>query len=125
MDLKLVNDPIAEDNHDLLIENYDLQLTEGVEAIQQALIIRLQFFINEWFLDITRGVEFYQTIYVKNPNLNLVASVIKTQILTTPGVNEILSYAQSFDSTGRELTVVFKVDTDFGELEINEALVGA
>lgn len=72
IDLKLVNDPNAIDNHDLVVENYDLQLTSDIDSIRQSLSIRLQFFFSEWFLEVTQGIDFYSTVLVKTPDLGLV-----------------------------------------------------
>ena len=64
MDLKLDND------HDLFVTNQDLTLTTLDNEVVQDLSIRLQFILNEWFLDNSVGVPYPQTIFEKGTNLN-------------------------------------------------------
>lgn len=104
------------ETHDLLIQNFDLVLNADLESVRQAVSVRLQFFYGEWFLDITEGIKYYEYILVKNPDLSLVSGIIKTAILNTPNVKEILDYSQAYDSVARSLTVSFRANTDFGEL---------
>ena len=108
---------------DIKIENYDMSLTDGdTSEVQQALHIRLQFFFSEWFLDNTTGIKYYEFVFVKNPDPNVVSAVMKTFILETPGVNELLSYEQKIDNSLRRLTVTFTVDTVAGQLTTSETI---
>lgn len=117
IDLMLVVDKTDPNFHDLDIVNYDLQLVEGIDQVRQKLECRLQFFYGEWFLDNTQGVKLYETVYVKNPNLSIIASLFKSVILDTRDVNSIIEYNQSYDPKIRKLSVDFKVDTIYGILE--------
>ncbi len=115
-DLKLFT-VLDTNNHDLLIEDFDLQLTElDLEEIRQSLEVRLKFFFGEWFLDNTQGVKYFEFIFVKNPILDVVGAVLKTAILNTAGVKELLEYTQDYDNTLRNISISFKVNTDLGEL---------
>jgi len=105
------------DDEDLKITNFDLTLVDGIDRVRQKLSIRLKFFFREWFLDATKGVKFYEFIFVKNSNPETIAAVIKAEILETPDVNKIVEYSHDLDSALRKLTIVFKVDTSFGLLE--------
>jgi hypothetical protein len=117
IDLKLETD-----FHDLDIVNYDLALVNEIDQIRQKLENRLQFFYGEWFLDNTQGVKLYETVFVKNPDLNLIASLFKSTILDTTDVNSILEYNQTYDPALRELNVDFKVDTRYGIVEVTVTL---
>lgn len=121
-DLKLLNDPTSDANHDIVIENYDLVLVDGLDSVRQSLSTRLQLFFGEWFLDESTGVKYYDFIFVKNPNEVLISSVIKSHILETKDVNKIIEYSQVFDRSARELTIVFKVNTTYGLLESSETI---
>lgn len=110
------------DRHDLEVVNYDLMLVDGIDRVRQHLRTRLWFFKSEWFLDTTYGLNYYEYIAKKNPNLSTISSIIKATILKTPEVNALLEYSQEFNRSLRELTVSFKVDTSFGPLEFTEVL---
>lgn len=110
LDLKL------NDDHDLDITNYDLEVIDTLDYVAQKLKIKLKFFISEWFLDTTKGMELFQIVFVKNPDLDLIASIFRNEILSVPEIKTILEYTQEFDSFKRELTITFKVDTIYGTL---------
>jgi hypothetical protein len=110
LDLKL------NDDHDLDVTNYDLSTIDTLEYVAQKLRIKLKFFIAEWFLDTTKGMELFQIVFVKNPDFDLIASIFRNEIMSVPEVKSITEYAQEFDSKNRELTITFKVDTIYGTL---------
>lgn len=92
-------------------------LTTGLEAIRQAVNIRLLTFLGEWFLDVTRGVPYFQTILgVKSPDLVAIKAALTAQILDVQGVNSITSVVLAFDSTARLLSVAWTADTTLGAI---------
>lgn len=124
MSIDLELEKIANGMHDLVIKDFDLQLVRDVDHIRQNLKIRLGFFFEEWFLDSTAGIRYIDFVFVANPNVELIAGIMKTTIQETPGVNSLLSYIQDLDRKNRTLNITFEVDTDFGPIEISET-VGA
>jgi hypothetical protein len=90
--------------------------------LAQKLKIKLLFFFKEWFLDTTKGMDFYGTLFVKNPNLNAVDNMIKITIVDTEGVLELLEYNADYSFSDRKLNVTFKVNTIYGELTFKESL---
>ena len=101
--------------NDLVIENYDLALLTEANQVAQNIQIKLQMFQGEWFLDITAGLPYYESILVKNPDGAEIDAIIKSEILAVEGVNELLEYSAEFDENNpRWLNVTFTVDTDFG-----------
>lgn len=108
---------------DLVIEGGDLKLVDGIDAIAQHVAIRLQLFQGEWFLDTRVGVPYYQSILVKNPDLVLVRSIIRTAILSTPGITGLDSFDLDFDAATRALTVAFEASTTEGPLVFDRELI--
>lgn len=108
---------------DLLLENFDLQLVEGCDQIAQNLAIRLRFILGEWFLDITVGVPYYDDFFIKAPNQIRIESVLKEEILDTPGIDQILSFTSNFDAQRRIYSVTFSVSTIQGEIALTQELV--
>ena len=122
LDLQLIANESDPSFHDLDIANYDLQLVSGVDQVRQKIECRLQFFFGEWFLDNTQGVKLYETVFVKNPNLSLIASTFRAAILETRDVKSVIEYNQNYDPKLRKLEVSFKVDTKYGTLESSVTL---
>lgn len=97
MDLRLNNEG------DLLIEDDELKLIDGDDAIVQHLTIRLRFFLGEWFLDERLGVPYFDSVLIKNPNLVLVRGILRQAILTTPGVEQLDSFQFTYDNAIRKM----------------------
>lgn len=110
------------DAGDLELSQNKFSIVTGIDEIRQRCIQNLRTFLGEWFLDTTIGVPYFQAILVKNPQENVVDTFLKNEILSTPGVVELLEYDADFDSSIRTLNVTFKVDTDVGELTISEEI---
>lgn len=104
---------------DVDVSEPDLQLTSGIEAIDQHLKQRLRMFLGEWFLDNRIGLPYFQHILKKNPDPIVIDSVYKRQILTTPGVLELLSFNLDLDIPTRKLTVSPKAKTSEGVLDFS------
>lgn len=97
---------------DLLVSNFDLHLIDGVDEITQHLAIRLRFFTNDWFLDITAGIPYYEDFFIKNPNRIRIESILKDEILETRGISEITSFSSDFTAQSRRFSVVFSALAD-------------
>jgi hypothetical protein len=100
--------------HDLQVIQYDLVLVSGVDQIRQAIKMRLLTIFSEWFLDTREGLRYFDLICTKNPNLALVDSIMKTVIVDTIGVNELMSYSSILDKALRKFSVTFQVNTIYG-----------
>jgi hypothetical protein len=117
MDLKL------DGNQDLVIEDGDLALVDGVDAVAQDVDIRLQFFLGEWFLDTRLGVPYYQQILGEKPRLGAVSSIIRKAIFTTPGIISISDFSIDWDGASRSITIDFRAETTEGPLVYNKELI--
>ena len=104
----------------ILIENQDLATVLGLAAVEQHLRQRLQFFRGEYKHDLTRGIPYHDEFFKKNPNPIVMDFVLKDVILTTPGVEELLSFSMELDDSTRILSIEFKVSTDYGNLVYSE-----
>lgn len=102
-------------NPDLAIVAHELVLVTDDEAIAQQLRTRLKFFLGEHFLNVSLGLPFYREILKKNPNLNLVRSIFREAILTTPGVVSVEELFLEINGATRTLEISFKARIDTGE----------
>ncbi len=110
--------------HDLPAFGYSFTLVEGLDRVAQQVRIRLQFFLGEWFLDTSKGLPYYEEILKKHPDIPLVESLFKTEILTTPDVLELLGFSTEYEPLTRRFRVSFRARTTFGELDFSEDLYG-
>jgi len=107
---------------DLTFTDGDLTFKTGSEACQQRLQIKLLFFFNEWFLDTSIGLDWFNIVFIKNPVQNLIDNMILVEITDDPEVITVLEYSTSYSILQRKLSINLKIETIFGIINISEAL---
>lgn len=100
-------------------ENSDLTITD---SIVQAITIRLRWFLNEFKYNTSFGVPYYEDVFVKNPNMNLIRQDLAEAIQKVTEVEEILELNLEPLNYNRELKVNFKVKVK-GQTESGEAII--
>jgi len=108
MDLALDNE------HDLFVTSQDLTLTTSENEVIQDLKIRLQFILNEWFLDNNAGIPYPQIIFEKNTNISTVYSIFRNEIKNTDNIKKIVSLILTPQPDERNMLVNFSVIQDDG-----------
>lgn len=76
-----------------------------LEDVRQRLMIRLQLFAGEWFLNTRIGVPYYRDVLVKVPNYTVIRALIRGRILTDVDVVAVPRLEMSL--SGRTLSVDF------------------
>lgn len=109
MDLKI------DTTGDLVIENGDLVLVDGLTAIGQHVAMRLRSFKGEWFLDQTTGVPYFQEILQKGTPPSRIRALIRQTILGTEGISSVDELELDYDAATRALSVAFKATAENGE----------
>ena len=110
---------------DLDLNGAQLNKVEGGEAVAQEIRIGLRLFQGEWFLDQRVGMPYFQSIFVKNPNINLLRDLFRRAIKSVPGVTTVDRMVMGLDAATRTLDVSFTCQTAVGDipLEFKEAFV--
>ena len=98
------------------------RLVEGIEFITQSLWIRLGLFKGDWFMNNQAWVDYDLVLGHVPPKEQQFYAQMRAVILSTWGVNSILSFTPSLNTATRVLTVAFKVDTVEGEIEIDREI---
>ena len=91
-------------------ENGDMKVVEDYNQVIQHIKQRLQTFKGEWFLNSDEGVPYMDYVFIDNPDLNTISTVIKRAIVTTPGVESISEFAMTFDKPSRSLYATFRAN---------------
>lgn len=105
-------------NNDLIIQGGQLRLVEDGAEVVQHVRTRLQFYLEEWFLDLQAGTPYLQQIFTKPVNLANIESIFKSKILNTPGVEKLIEFAMDYEGQSvRRLTVSFSAETTFGTID--------
>lgn len=111
-------------NNDLIINEGRLKIVEEGAEVVQHVRSRLQFYLEEWFLDLNSGTPYFQQIFTKPVNLANIESIFKTRILNTPGVNILTSFALNYEGASiRKLTVSFSAETIYGTIDNEQVTI--
>lgn len=101
---------LVENTNNLDITTFNFSFTPTLSSyVAQALRIKLSFFLGEWFLNTQAGIPYFQSIFIKTPDLNLIEDVFKTEILSVKDVVELVSFELLSDTTTRALISNFIV----------------
>lgn len=100
----------------------DIQITDGklsllsdpLDVIRQRVEIRLKTFREEWFLDRTVGVPYFQEIFKKGVELDIIDNIFRTYILDTPDVVRVNKFSSSFDTSNRKYSLSFECEIPQG-----------
>jgi hypothetical protein len=103
-------------NRFALTDRGNLRMTEGLESIAQGLRCALSTYFAEWYLDLTLGVRWRETILGKNPNTAAVTEELRKNVEAVPGVIAVTSINVALDKRTRALTGSFSATTDLGRL---------
>jgi hypothetical protein len=113
---------------DLLIINNDLSFTSdiqpaGTNNVLQDILQRMRFFYGEWFLDNTEGVQYYEQILVKNPDISKIDVIFIELILSTRGIDSLDDYSFSPNFEKRKLGIKFKATSTNGPIDYSGTFV--
>ncbi len=107
-------------NGDLAVsKNGDISLTQ---SICQAVQIRLKWIAEEWRLGPELGFAWFDEVFVKNPNLENVKQLLRSEILKVDGVEEADVKRIEFHARERKAYFVFTFGVD-GETYKEEATI--
>lgn len=97
-------------NHDLVFIDNDLQVTETQdESLAQRLLVKLQTFQGEWYLDTLEGVPYFQSIFGKIRSKETVDAIFKRTILNEPEVVSLDEYQSVIDDANRVFSLRFTI----------------
>lgn len=99
-----------DDDHDMTLDGSDISFSEEKDIVKQRLTIRLQFLLEEWFLDNRAGLPYTQFIFVQGSDLEDIYSIFRQEINDTEGVESIESLEFIPDTENKGLTVNFEVN---------------
>jgi len=106
--------------HDMTLSEADIYFAEEIDIVKQRLIIRLQFLLEEWFLDNTAGLPYTQFILEQGSSLEDVYEIFRKEIKETEGVENITELNLTPNPDGKGLRVDFSVNDNIstGSIEV-------
>lgn len=120
IDWELDNDPISPTFGDLVFGDFVDHTVENIDGLVQRIKIRLLVFLGEWFLNIDRGIPYFQEILEKGTSYDQISNSIKLVIGQTPDVEKINSFIiKSSEIETRKIIISFSVSSVYGNADIN------
>lgn len=107
---------------ELSITGQDIDFVSGVEAIKQHIRQRLSVFKGEYKYDLTHGIPYHDEFFKKNFNPVIVDTVLKSTIIDTPGVLELVEFDLDFSDSLRELSLIFKATCSDGVIDYSDVI---
>lgn len=109
-----------DDNHDMTLDGSNIYFADEANIVKQRLTIRLQFLLEEWFLDNTVGLPYTQFILEQGSSIEDIYEYFRKEIKDTEGVENITELNLTPDSDNKGLRVDFSVNdnTSTGIVEV-------
>lgn len=79
------------------------------ESVRQAVLIRLRWFFGEWRLGPDMGFKWFEEVFVKNPNLVKIRSLIRDEIMQVDGVTAAEVTSVKYDKAKRTAAIAYTV----------------
>ena len=98
----------------------DFVWIDGPAQIRQRIAARLKFWLGEYFLDIRQGIPYLRDFFVKNPDPNVMDSILRRVVLSTPGVLSLVSFALRYVPSERQLYVAFQARVEGGTVTVKD-----
>ena len=112
---------LDKDTHDLVIINGQIGRRQTSDAIMQTVKTRLLLIYQEWFLDLSKGLPWFTQMTGHRFDIYKIRSYVARQILSTNGVNELISLTLDIDKQKRDLVIDFEYE-DIHGVTIRETL---
>lgn len=100
----------------LLDEKGDLYFNEAdiviANSVRQKIKIRLKWFFQEWRWDDEAGMQYFEYLFIKNPDLDQVKELVEEQIFNVDEVTEVNNVSIEIDSLNRRATIRYEAATD-------------
>lgn len=120
----MISRALNKDNDIFLGSGGSWQTVKDSAEVVQHLRTRLQFLVGEWFLDISAGLPYFQSIMIKPADLGNIESIIKTEVLSTDGISKLNEFRLDYSGgSERKLKVSMSVSTIYEELIKEEVYI--
>ena len=104
-------------NGDLVYENGQTVMVEGVECLAQRLHNAIKLIRDSWFLDIDKGIEWLDILKTKSIPRRVIHHRITNILKRDPEVISVNYIDIIVDRTKRAMSIAFSVNSIYGEVK--------
>jgi len=117
-------DIALDDDGDLAVSQSGFRLTSGPDGVAQLCKIAIRLVLGEWFLDQSRGVDWFRILQEKF-KADSVSSAIRTALSGVPTVTSVASVRVTPPDPDRGISVSAVVNSVFGDVSVSVAVGGS
>ena len=105
------------ENQDILLdESGDIRLNEYGDAsltgsVIQDVNVHLRWFLGDWPFDESKGVDWFGEAFVKNPDTDQIARMIRSEIAGIDGIKSVENVSVSMDNATRTAVIQWVAKT--------------
>lgn len=107
----------SDSDNNFIIKNGEFVIVGQGAQVVQNVRENLQSYLDDFFLDRTQGVPYFQEYLTKPVDLNNIEIGLKGVILNTEGVSRLVTFSIDFNGDNRELNVATRFETIYGSVE--------
>lgn len=117
------NDILLDTNGDIRLDEYN----DGIltNSVVQDINVHLKWFLGEWPLDESKGVDWFNEAFVKNPDADRIGRMVRREIESRDGVTSVESVEVVIDSKNRTAVISWKAKVEEDILESEVKLWGS
>lgn len=108
-------------NHDLKIVNGRFLRVNQSDEVRQRVKVTVWQYFQEYFINIPNGTPWYESIMGRKNSSDIVSSILRNRILTTPGVIRIDSFNINFNELTRTFETSGLIQVQSGPNEVSTA----
>lgn len=109
--------------HDILLTDGDLELIYDGEETAQAAKIAILFIRGDWFLNLLEGLPWFTEMFSTQVAYSRKRDLIKSAILETTGVIQLVQFTFDKDNTNRKVDISFTVKTEFDTIQNGQLIL--
>lgn len=114
---------LAWDEDIFLDESGDLDVVEEGAQVASHVIARLKTILGENYYNTGIGLPWGEGMYTPLTTYDQKAAMIRSTILKTPGVTDLISFSFGVDTENRIMSVEFRIKTEYNTEETGDILV--
>lgn len=103
------NDVLLDSGGDLYINQYGDAVLGN--SIVQDINVHLRWFLGEWPFDTTKGMDWYGEVFVKNPDTDRIARMVRKEIEKIDGIVRVINVRITVDGSTRSAVINWEAKT--------------
>ena len=104
-----MKDLLLSKDHDLVIDKFDLQLTNDKQLVKQRIRQALLAFKGDWFLNTSLGIPYYEEIVGQKNSIDTVKAIFIETIKKVDGVKDLVEFNINLENQSQSLNITFTV----------------